>query len=277
MISRFTPGFIARTDEHIDTSERAVAFLDILGFKKLSDALLSDPSQLAALDYQLFIAERILRGDVGIAKETDVRMFSDSICVSTPVSDDHLVRLVYILEALQFMLARSGIFLRGGLAIGQHFQTERTLVSSGLIAAYELESRVAVYPRIVVHESFINEIARRENLSWVNPWYPGTLIVNDRVEHNMDVHIRADVDGLHYIHYMADMYSIDNGRVARDALWDHKHAILTWIAEARRQGASTRVTAKHSWLVAYHNTSVGEVWYDDQYKIDENELREVDL
>jgi len=201
-----------------------VAFLDILGFRGLSEALLSRPQQLDALDYQIRIAERLLKGDREILKGADVRLFSDCICISTPTTPEHLVRLIFTLEHLQFSLACAGVVIRGGLAIGNHFQTDRTTVSAALIAAYELESTTAIMPRIAVHESFVEAISQVDEKPWVNPWRDLTIAAQElapteHVTHRSGIHIRVDSrDDVLYLHYLADLYSVDDGRLFRDYL-----------------------------------------------------------
>ena len=265
MISQFIPGIIDDRTDVPKVQSRAVAFLDILGFKAVSGMLLSQPQQLDALDYQMRFAERVLVGDVGIAKDTDVRLFSDSICISSPVSPDHLVRMLFTLEALQLRLVNAGVFIRGGLAIGDHFQTSRTIVSAGLIAAYEMESKVAVYPRIAVHESFLAEISKLDEQGWSNPWRHQThammLMFTDRVHHHSGLHIPLDrADRVRYVHYMAYLYSVDSGSLMRDYLSEHKNSIIRWMKQGRALSSEARVAAKHEWLVEYHNASADEVW-----------------
>jgi len=279
MIKHFVPGMIDDRDQLPKAELRAVAFLDILGFRALSTALLSDPSQLDALDYQMRLAERVLVGDVGVVKDTAVRLFSDCILISCPVSPEHLVRLLFTLEFLQLRLVNSGVFIRGGLAIGTHFQTSRALVSSGLITAYELESKIAVFPRVAIHESFVNEISKLGAQPWVNPWRTKTypfkfMAANDRVRHHSGLHIRVDAtDGIPYVHYLADLYSVDHGPVIRDYLLDHKHSILRWIKQGRSAGYTPGIRAKHEWLVEYHNAGADEIWgAESPFRIDPCDL-----
>ena len=158
MISNYVIGISDDSGPLPSVENRAVAFLDILGFRNLSTKFLDDLNQCHALDLQMRHVEKILAGDVGIGTGLHAQLFSDAIIISTEAKPDSLIRLVFTLEALQCKLISVGIFIRGGLAIGRHFQTPRTMVSEGLIAAYELESQVSRFPRILVQA--------KEALSW---------------------------------------------------------------------------------------------------------------
>lgn len=57
---------------------------------------------------------------------------------------------IYCLRNIQSHLAMEGIFIRGGITYGDIFYKENTVFGPAMIRAYELESRYADFPRIIV-------------------------------------------------------------------------------------------------------------------------------
>lgn len=59
---------------------------------------------------------------------------------------------------------------RGGIGYGKYFSNitsqDIQIVSEGLVQAYEVESNVAKYPRIVLHESALNTILDSVSSIW---------------------------------------------------------------------------------------------------------------
>jgi hypothetical protein len=80
--------------------------------------------------------------------------FSDSFVYSLRIDPkDPLVAavvVVYYAAALAAQLLKEGIVVRGGIARGWAFHRGNILFGAGVNAAYDLESRVAGVPRIVV-------------------------------------------------------------------------------------------------------------------------------
>lgn len=54
------------------------------------------------------------------------------------------------------LLLEKGIFTRGAITIGLYYSDENIIFSGGLVEAYNLESKVAKYPRIIVSDKLIN-------------------------------------------------------------------------------------------------------------------------
>src|SRR5260370_26785242 len=115
---------------------------------------------------------------LGYRNET--RMFSDCICSSSRFEPDNVFKFIYTIEALQMNLACSGVFVRGGIAIGRHFENPRMIVSEGLIDAYLLESKEAIVPRVVVSEATVLQIAQALRGAGRDDWDGGsTSLVSD--------------------------------------------------------------------------------------------------
>lgn len=268
MFSAFIPGVLESRPAPLSVETRAVAFLDVLGLRELTPRLISDAEQLNNLDYLLLFAERMLSGDLGIAKNTEIRMFSDCICVSTTTSPEDLLKFMLTLESLQLTLANNGVFIRGAVTIGRHFQTPRLIFSEALITAYDLERKVAVFPRIVIDAPIVEALSRIPSGQWNNTW--GS--VRRDVEHSVALHVRRNPgESVAYLHYLADLYSVDSGPLFRDYSHDHQRSIERWIDFAG-PSVPPGIRAKQRWLVDYHNSSMRELWrYACEYEIDRPE------
>ncbi len=71
----------------------------------------------------------------------------------------------------------AGILVRGGISIGPTFHQRGILYGSGLLKAYEIESKIAIYPRIVIDPFLFNKLTDQIKL----------------------VYTSTDLDGLSYV------------------------------------------------------------------------------
>jgi hypothetical protein len=85
-----------------------------------------------------------------------VRTFSDNVVIST--TPDKNVTPVFLdtIAALQAHATAKGFLMRGGIAVGGLIHDDEVVFGPALNRAYDLESRIAVYPRIVVDEDVAN-------------------------------------------------------------------------------------------------------------------------
>jgi hypothetical protein len=140
-------------------SERNVAFIDILGFGALVRRLGTEPALHANLHHALARIRHYK--DSSMQKDTvqsklQVSVFSDSIVISGPSDDLHSV--IWSAIHLQCDLLALGILVRGGISRGRTAHAEDILYGEGMLDAYHLESKAAIYPRIIIDPKLINEI-----------------------------------------------------------------------------------------------------------------------
>jgi hypothetical protein len=226
--------------------DRLVAFLDILGFKQ---AVLADTP---AAEKTIAHIDKVLRHGIDVvtnlsnAKFT-VRLFSDCLCLSCGLSD--LYDFMREVAFLQYHLASGGLWLRGGLAVGRHFENELMVFSQGLVDAYLLEGR-AVYPRVLIADSIIRMIAEEEA--------PGAKSALQRL-------VMLAPDGEPFLDYLEwfreelDDHVFGSGEV-EDFLTSHKAALEAAVANHHDEA---RVIEKFRWLVGYHNHKVSELFDAD--------------
>lgn len=170
------------TTQRLNYERRIVAFIDILGFKEIVKKSESDKTKIellySVLDFlkswestdkwdlkYVEIEEDVQRKGIknfDIRGKTNTTSFSDSIVVSVRV-DSNINELTSTLIAnlayIGAVLIERGIIFRGGLTIGNIIHNENgTVFGQGLIDAYQLETKSAKYPRIVLSDKLIREL-----------------------------------------------------------------------------------------------------------------------
>lgn len=133
-------------------TRRAVLFLDLLGFRNLVNT--GKGSEIVEA-LRLSEASGVQFKD-GTPSDIDFRIsaFSDCVvCSAKLIAKNNLLPASAVASyagrlALE-MLSR-GILVRGAITIGNLFHDDHTVFGPALIDAYELESQVALYPRIIV-------------------------------------------------------------------------------------------------------------------------------
>jgi hypothetical protein len=179
--------------------------------------------------------------DGGKVSTTVVRWFSDNLALADPLGVDdpqdltfgfHLITAV----AMQLELAMAGLFARGGIAIGPFYADETFIFGPALIEAYETESRVAIYPRIVLTDDSA-AFARKELAN-----FGGS---------DIEVHrtlLAIDQDGLPFLSYLESVF--DEPGEATALLTNHKAHIEGRLQQHR---GNASVHLKYAWLADYHD------------------------
>ena len=149
--------------------DRIVAFVDILGFRSLVGRLQSDPKLHRQLHGALSAIKsfKSIAGDPQTAqKELEASVFSDSIVISGATSELHAV--IWTCLGLQTRLLAFGVLTRGGISRGPTHHKEDVLFGEGMIKAYDLESKAAIYPRVVVDPQLVSEFPEVQRLMLLN-------------------------------------------------------------------------------------------------------------
>lgn len=83
-----------------------------------------------------------------------VQAISDTI-ILTCNSHKNFPEFIDILKKVFLAFLERGLFIRGGVAYSKHFQSGRITYSHAITRAYDLESKISIYPRIVIDENII--------------------------------------------------------------------------------------------------------------------------
>lgn len=144
---------------HYTYEQRIVCFIDILGFSSRIKQTEKDTVEASQLLYDTCDAldllntyQQIMRYKTDI-ENIKVTQFSDSIVITFPWNekDDSLYRGLKAIRYIQASLLKLyGVLLRGGIVLGNVIHTDKLLLGPAMVSAYQLESKCAVSPRIVV-------------------------------------------------------------------------------------------------------------------------------
>lgn len=160
-------------DEIVETEPRIICFMDILGFSELINQYDSDISSTLLQDIQESFAlakthllENNLSGNKEVIKHLKYQTFSDNICISIPYFDNendfisNFNLLSAYVRGFQSLMMTKGIFMRGGISIGSYYADNNIIFSKGLVNAYNLESKKAIYPRVIIDDIIINKLLK---------------------------------------------------------------------------------------------------------------------
>lgn len=92
-----------------------------------------------------------------------VQAISDTIII-TCNSHDRFVEFLTLLKKVFISFMERGLFIRGGVAYSRHFHSGRITYSHAVARAYELESKEAIYPRIVIDKNILDMYATGKGL-----------------------------------------------------------------------------------------------------------------
>jgi hypothetical protein len=171
-------------DNFIETVPAIVGFTDILGFSKNIQHYDSTPTSNSLKELRealslsvsraknaLTMIEMVMEAITSITEQKylkhsnllEYRQFSDCLSLALPILDfppqflHEMMSVCLTLSTYQFELMTRGWFIRGGISVGSYYTDPNMIFSGALIDSYELEHRVALYPRIVVS----NDVAER--------------------------------------------------------------------------------------------------------------------
>lgn len=144
----------------------------------------------------------------------------------------------------QFNFALSDFFIRGGIAVSDLYMDENIVVGPGLIEAYELENRVANFPRIILSKE-AHEVIKSHLRYYSNPKHSPQF-----------TEYLIDKDGLVFLNYLqiaidqspqGDSY--DEEKI-NNLIIDHKNIIIKNLTKYQ---SNYKVLQKFCWIADYHN------------------------
>jgi hypothetical protein len=227
-----------------------VTFIDILGFREM---VRNRPA--GEIGRILAVLGDVAEGDVsgdehpaGLARSIG---FSDSIVRACPIdSADQLGALFYELISLvhvQMELASLGVFMRGGLTVGDVYMRAGKIFGPAMVRAYDLESKYAIYPRVIVDPLVVREY-------FTEPAMQGHA---HDLEHDMTYLqgvLRVGDDQLPFVDYLRAMRSeLDDPTSYRSQLLAHRTHI---VSAATALNTFNNAKQKYFWLAGYHNSVV---------------------
>ncbi len=111
-----------------------------------------------------------------------IKIFTDNMVVAYPIKGDGEKELDEILENVaeyQFKLSLEGLFVRGGISMGDFYINEDIVFGPALLDAHNTESKIACYPRIILDNNTVSKVQTYMNHYDVAPQKNKILIDND--------------------------------------------------------------------------------------------------
>ena len=135
-------------------STHVIAYIDMLG----ATSRIKSGSENALLQLKQIYEQMIGVYSAGAMHEEHIKtkVFSDNIIIARETSADaktisiNLNQMISLAAAFQFRAIVSGWPVRGGITVGNLYMDDIFVWGTGLVRAYELESKIAVTPRIVI-------------------------------------------------------------------------------------------------------------------------------
>jgi hypothetical protein len=171
--------------------------MDILGFSNMLPAFEQEALEKDTLGEDGYHESKtlnklvaIIEDAVKLVKKANCKayQFSDNLCITINyISNeterpDLFVEMLNLISMLMYEFVKEGYFLRGGVDAGWFSDAESIAVGVPLVVAYQLESKKAVHPRVLLSKGFIDtldEYSRSNKLSDTAAFLAEYYIVKD--------------------------------------------------------------------------------------------------
>lgn len=140
---------------------RYCAFVDILGFTGLVSELEKGTVLPETLRDILGEIHKPPSAIFTAHAESDLKAqsISDAVCLSAACTAAGLSHLFHNLESLTIDLLKRGYFLRGAIVKGKLYHDTQMVFGQALVHAYQMESSVVHFPRIVISSDVRSDAA----------------------------------------------------------------------------------------------------------------------
>lgn len=210
----------------------AALFVDLLGVREMTMS-----QRVAGHLVALHSVVRLMQRDFfGGSSRYRSAFFSDTLVLAAPIVREagdttEIEGLVRHARWLQTNLLVEGFFVRGGLSLGSLHVSDHVLFGPALVEAYDLESRAAVHPRIVLSRAAAE--TQRGTAG-------GSMLM-------------CDDDGHTFVDYLGAAFQEPDDPFP--VLQGHRDTIVDRLHGSRRH---KRRWEKYRWLAEYHNAVVAK-------------------
>lgn len=249
---------------------RVTAFIDLLGFKDLLSKTIDNKNNDVPEEIdKIYEAYRSIREVWNLDEKDSTRgkrvpkdskmitTFSDCLVISFRTEEESGV--FYTLLELKWMIMRliyKGILCRGAITHGKLIHTPEVLFGPALAEAYLLESKAALYPRVILHKDII-DIGKMNRVNRHS---------SDKEREYVESLLEKDTDGMYYIDYF-----IKAAEELDDPLYDFPEYLNALGGHIRKglMGSSSiyksDIKVKYRWMKERYNQTIEKV--QDQHFI----------
>lgn len=173
----------------------------------------------------------------------NVKIFSDNILVSIEVNPEYeesLLDLDYLLHFVIYFqlyaLTHAAWLLRGCITMGELYIDNVFVWGKGLVHAYELESNIAIYPRVIIDKQ--------------NTELSSRLAILNSIEPSSAVNTVTDSDGCQFLSF--EDISLSKSEEERLSGLKNRY---DWLIDDyfKKQFPNPKIQQKIHWIVNYHN------------------------
>lgn len=152
-----------------------------------------------------------------------VQAISDTI-ILTCTNHENFIEFLDVLKNVFITFLECGLFIRGGIAYSRHFENGRLTYSHAIARAHELESKAAIYPRIILDKNII-DMCESTNIC------PNIFIKKYLVKYN----------GVYFLHLIDEKN------------WQNVYELVSRIYDEDKNEIQTNEAAfaKHQWFENY--------------------------
>jgi hypothetical protein len=232
-----------------------VTFVDVLGFRELVNTrTAADVHRVIAALERFTRPDRseLSKEDLGLISQAHARSVSDAIVRIRPYKtlyqDGALFHEIIDLLHAQIELVNLGVLVRAGLTVGNAYvgaKLNEPVFGPAMVRAYDIESKEAIFPRIVIDDDALNQHRLDKYLRSDNNSLADEIKLFDRL-------LARGEDGTRYIDYLGAAGEFDDPAGHLQFLQTH----ATLIRTGRTENKNRAVLRKFEWLAVYHNKQV---------------------
>jgi hypothetical protein len=226
-----------------------IVYIDILGFKqKIDTESANHISRCIRIIAEAVEPDRFKTKFSKMPRENFVN-FSDLCVLWLPLEDEGkwtpigwiTSQILKLVHAQSWLLFDEQLLIRGGVTIGSLAKSYGQIFGPGLVRAYELESKEAKYPRILVDECVIQELRRNPRLCVHDPETDASYL---------KAMLQKDEDGKLFVDYLR----IAAGELDDPSVYPGYMTKLRGFIDERLKlfAEAESIREKYEWLSKYH-------------------------
>ncbi|OFY39387.1 MAG: hypothetical protein A2X18_04630 [Bacteroidetes bacterium GWF2_40_14] len=252
--------------------ERAVAFLDVLGFQSkllefereavnFKDSHIDEQSEDNgnSFYYSRMANDFIETFNSAISKlnpdKFSYYLFSDNICITAnninSSKEKSLLELLLVISELYFEFVQKGYFLRGGIDYGLFIDKSSIALGTPLAEAYKIETSQSVFPRIVLSNNFVKQF-KVYSIDNDGPYY--SILIDSLIKKSCEVK---------YLNVFNHIFKVENKEEFFESYYTNIKENLLKNAE------SERIYSKYQWLAKEFNAFI-DTYTETLAFLDEN-------
>lgn len=230
-----------------------VCYADILGFRHLIDRAFESGEEedflreiKRSLDkaYERVHEAKTIGG--AVPSIFDMKIFTDNIVVACPLQDPsidlgepELGVLLRLFAEVQAILASDGLLLRGGIALGDHYQDNDIAYGKAFLEAFDLD-KSGTPPRLLIAPSLEPLIAKQLSSYGDDGWTPyHSLLLEDPCDDRL------------FVNYLGVAFDyFPDGSIDDQLLAAHCENVRGNLVEL---GPCSRIRSYYEWMATYHN------------------------